>query len=120
MRVIVCGGRDFTDHALIRRTLRNIHAETPIKHIFHGNARGADTIAGNWGYEKNIPTHSVPAQWKKYGRRAGPIRNQNMLGQGIDLVIAFPGGKGTADMVKRAKRDGVRVLEIGAQESGDG
>jgi hypothetical protein len=57
-----------------------------------------------------VPIDVYVAQWKKHGRAAGPIRNQRMLDKGKpDLVVAFPGGRGTADMIRRAERAGVPV-----------
>jgi hypothetical protein len=114
MRIIVCGGRDFDDPLTVRRTLFAIHEgpRGPIKHLWHGNARGADTLADGWASEVGVPCHPTPAQWSKFGKKAGPMRNQAMLGQGIDLVVAFPGGRGTDDMKKRARAAGVEVLEI--------
>ena len=53
---------------------------------------------------------AYPANWKKHGRAAGPIRNKQMLEEAKpDLVIAFPGGAGTANMVKQAREAGVKV-----------
>lgn len=113
MRVIVCGGRDYSNRAALFATLSSIHATRPIRHLFHGNARGADTLAGEWGNaQSGLSVHPVPADWKKHGKAAGPIRNQNMLGQKPDLVVAFAGGRGTADMIKRSRAAGVEVVEI--------
>lgn len=113
MRVIVCGGREYADRRKLFEVMDSIHAERPITFLWHGNARGADSLADLWGWgREGVNVTRVPAQWKKHGKRAGPIRNQNMLGQGIDLVIAFPGGRGTADMVRRAKAAGVEVREV--------
>jgi hypothetical protein len=114
MRVLVCGGRDFDDKAVVWAELNAIHEEQDrITHLFHGNARGADTLASEWGRSApGVIVCACPANWKKYGKRAGPIRNQHMLGQSPDLVLAFPGGRGTADMVRRAKEAGVKVVEI--------
>lgn len=110
MRVIVCGGRNYSDQARVDNVLNTIDG---IRHLFHGNARGADTLAGSWGNRQDgVSVHAVPAEWKKYGRKAGPIRNQKMLGQSPDLVVAFPGGKGTANMVQQAKAAGIEVIEI--------
>lgn len=54
-----------------------------------------------------------PANWLKYGRMAGAMRNQQMLDEEeVDLVVAFPGGKGTADMVRRARAAGIEVREV--------
>lgn len=113
MRVIVCGGRDYVDAEKVDEVLSKIHRERDIHHLFHGNARGADTLAASWGEkQEDVRVHAVPANWKKYGKRAGPIRNQHMLGQSPDLVIAFAGGRGTADMVRRSMAAGVETIEI--------
>jgi hypothetical protein len=114
MRVIVCGGRDFSDARMLNDALNTIHAERAITMLWHGNARGADTLAGEWGKRNGVRVIPVPAEWSKHGKRAGPIRNQAMLGQGAKLVVAFPGGSGTADMVRRSRAAGVEVIEIGA------
>lgn len=111
VRVIVCGGRDFSDTVAVARALDSLHAERPIGVVFHGNAAGADRAAHWWAYSRKVKVFPVPAEWSKYGKRAGPIRNQHMLGQSPDLVVAFPGGRGTADMVKRARAAGVEVVE---------
>jgi hypothetical protein len=80
--------------------------------IIHGAAPGADTLAGQWAADKGIPVEAFPADWEKHGRAAGPIRNKQMLDDGKpDLVVAFPGGWGTANMCKQAREAGVRVLE---------
>lgn len=113
VRIIVCGGRDYIDFRKVDEILSALHAETPIVHLFHGNAKGADTLAATWASQrKGISVHPCTAQWAKYGNRAGPIRNQKMLGHAPDLVVAFPGGRGTADMVSRARKAGVPVKEV--------
>lgn len=108
-RLIVCGGRDFNDYERVCAVMDRIKAMRPIEMVFHGNARGADTLADRWCRERGVRVHPVPAQWAKHGKHAGPIRNQAMLGNGIDLVVAFPGGAGTEDMVSRAHNAGVMV-----------
>ena len=111
MKVLICGGRDFDDRALVGKTLTPRRAD--ITEIIHGAARGADTLADEWAQVWGIPSRAFPALWRRHGRAAGPIRNQRMLDEGKpDLVIAFPGGKGTADMVERARGAGVAVQEI--------
>jgi hypothetical protein len=70
-------------------------------------------MAGEWADVFGVPFRIFPANWKKHGRAAGPMRNQQMLDEGKpDLVIAFPGGSGTADMVRRAKAAGVPVETV--------
>lgn len=114
LRVIVCGGRDYSDRERLFEVLDQVHDATPIAAIIHGNARGADTLAGEFAKScgHGVQCWPRPADWKKHGRAAGPMRNKAMLGMGAGLVIAFPGGRGTADMVRQARRAGVRVMEI--------
>jgi hypothetical protein len=113
-RVIVCGGRDYSDRKRVFSVLDCLHAARPFAMIFHGNARGADTLADLWCKLRGVGVFAVPAQWAKHGKRAGPLRNQAMLGHGIDLVVAFPGGAGTEDMVRRAHKAGVLVTLVRA------
>lgn len=109
MRVLVCGGRDYTDKVRMSRILSRHH----ISHLIHGAARGADTLAAEWAISRNIPTSPYPADWDKYGKSAGYIRNSKMLKKGKpDLVIAFPGGKGTASMIRLTKSAKVHLIEI--------
>lgn len=113
MRVLVCGGRDFTDADLLNRTLDELHRKTPISVIIHGKARGADTLAGHWAKHRIVPTLEFPADWITFKSRAGPIRNAQMLREGKpDLVIAFRGGAGTNNMMVQARKARVAVKEI--------
>src|SRR5579859_6662892 len=119
MKVLVCGGRTFgvplkdkpeeqtrAEQECVMRVLSGL----PITHLIHGGAAGADTLAGKWAKEAGIPCDVFPAEWDKYGRAAGHIRNSHMLERGKpDLVVAFPGGPGTADMVRRATSGGVNI-----------
>lgn len=116
-RLVVCGGRDFHDYYRLANVMDRLAAIRPIEVVFHGNARGADALAHRWCCERGVKVFPVPAQWSKHGRRAGPIRNQAMLGHGIDLVVAFPGGKGTEDMVSRAHKAGVMVTRARAKST---
>lgn len=113
-RVIVCGGRDFADRELIARTLYQALdvRSTDQTVVVHGAARGADRLAAeiaeNWG----LATEAHPADWKAHGKGAGPVRNEEMARLGADLCIAFPGGAGTADMVRRAEAHGIPVMRV--------
>lgn len=81
--------------------------------VIHGAARGADTEAAWLARGRGLAVEAFPADWRKHGRAAGPLRNQRMLDEGKpDLVIAFSGGKGTADMVRRAEAAGVKVVRV--------
>lgn len=115
MRVLVCGGRDFNNVAFIWSRLDALHAKTPITHLIHGGARGADTIASDWAKTKPIKRYICRTDWNKYDKMAGPIRNLRMLEWKPDLVVAFPGGRGTANMIYVAEKVGVKVKRIGWQ-----
>ncbi len=111
-RILACGGRDFTNVGTIG-TVINILAEMhPGATLVHGGAPGADSWCGYYGGLAGLTVEAHAAKWNIYGKKAGPIRNQQMLDSGIDLVVAFPGGRGTSDMVRRARKAHVRVWEI--------
>lgn len=134
MKLLVCGGRNYEDEHKLNSILDSIHAWSEIGLLIHGDAGrfydypdsvaiepgllpgfwvGADKLASQWARNNKVPEKRYKPDWKQYGRKAGPIRNQQMLDeQHPDLVIAFPGGRGTADMVKRAKAGGYKVCEI--------
>lgn len=112
MKVLVCGGRDYHRPAQVWSALDRIHIERPIAALMQGGAPGADTLAKEWAVSKpEIQRFICRADWKKHGRGAGPIRNARMLEWQPDLVVAFPGGAGTANMVGLARAAGVEVIE---------
>lgn len=93
----------------------------PITTLYHGGAPGADEGSGLWAAARGIPVLPFLADWNRHGDAAGPIRNADMLagrhpteGQvpRPELVVAFPGGEGTADMVRKAKAAGVPVYDL--------
>lgn len=112
MRVIVCGGRDFDDREFLFKTLNRLNVEFSFDVIYEGGAKGADTFAREWAKEANIPVQTFHAEWDKYGSKAGPIRNLQMLDQKPDLVIGFAGGRGTDHMLKIARKAGVMTYRF--------
>ena len=134
MRLLVCGGRtwgyawhgataDEKRRALRQRkqtfdVLDRLDRIVGVDVVIHGDAKGADTVAQKWAETRGCPVERYPANWKQEGRKAGPLRNTRMLDEGApDVVVAFPGGVGTADMVGKAiDRDGVQVLDVIEQE----
>lgn len=113
MRVLVCGGRDFSDIKLFSEILNAVDKKYPIATIIHGAAKGADTLAHLWGLDNHKFVWPFPADWEKHGKSAGPIRNIEMLKETTpDLVIAFPGGKGTQHMMDIAKEHGYMVIKV--------
>lgn len=113
-RLLVCGGRDFTDAKRIWSVLDHyLTAADDFECLIQGEARGADRIAGEWADTRGVRVLPFPADWERLGNSAGPVRNAQMLREGRPtVVIAFPGGVGTRDMTERARRAGVPVLEI--------
>lgn len=113
LTVLVCGGRTYTNKEKVYEVLSYIHKDKNITVLIHGAAKGADSIAGYWARENSIKEKQCPALWNTYGKAAGIIRNQKMLDDNkVDLVVAFPGGKGTADMSQRAKKANIEVKEV--------
>lgn len=135
-RVIVTGGRDYEDKDKVYAVLTALYDEIGEFILIQGGASGADRLADRWARDTLTldPFHQemYPADWEgpcdpflcrmnhrrkrgtgTYCPAAGPRRNQKMLDLGADLVVAFPGGTGTADMVHRAQKAGVEVRRVG-------
>lgn len=122
MKVIVSGSRKCYTPEIVKNRLSMLPKEELV--VVHGAARGVDSIAQEWCIENNVLAVPYPANWGKYGRAAGPIRNREMLKENPDLVIAFPcpESKGTRDMINAAKEAGfmTEVIELGDNnESGN-
>ena len=110
MRFIVCGGRDFDDSRKVFRALDVLRSLHGFDVLVHGACpTGADAMAARWAEIKGVRVEVHPADWERHGRRAGPVRNQAMANAGADGCIAFPGGNGTEDMVRRAIAAGIKV-----------
>lgn len=98
---------------LVHDTLDELAANQVVTAVIHGGANGVDYHAAIWARTRKREEMCFPADWAKHGRAAGPIRNQQMLDEGAPaVVVAFPGGKGTKDMVQRAKKAGTYVIEV--------
>lgn len=115
-RVLVCGGRDYKERSLVWAIL---DAAEPSFIVTGGQGKqkpnkGADLLAETYAQTHKIPFDVVHADWEAFGRAAGPRRNSEMLLRhpATQWLIAFPGGKGTADMIKKGWRSGVPSLEI--------
>jgi predicted Rossmann-fold nucleotide-binding protein len=129
VRVLVCGGRDYRNWLHMYAVLASQHERHRFTAIIEGGASGADAGARTFGEQEGIPVETFPADWSdlshpgaiirtrrdgaRYDATAGHRRNQRMLEEGRpNLVIAFPGGRGTADMVRRSRKAGVEVVEV--------
>jgi len=113
LRILVCGGRDYQNEEELSNILDVLHSKTPVSVVISGNARGADSLGENWAKKRGISVLKFPADWATYGRSAGHIRNREMLEKGgPNLVVAFPGGAGTANMIRQARQKGVPVVDV--------
>ncbi len=97
-----CGGRDYADKKFVFATLDELHAMYEFTLAIHGNARGADKLVDAWARKRGVQPVSCEALWSFHGRSAGPRRNGAMTLLRPKLVVAFPGGTGTQDMIDRA------------------
>lgn len=119
IRLLVCGGRKFSNRELLFQRLDDFLVSNEVEVVIEGEATGADRLGRVWGEFNGISVEPYPAQWGVYGRSAGPIRNQQMLDEGKPThAFAFfdrprSESRGTADMVRRLKKAGVPVEEIG-------
>jgi hypothetical protein len=113
MTVVVCGGRDYDRPQRVFDVLDDLHAREPITRLAHGGARGADRWANEWLYSRGIEGCVYLPDWNRHGKAAGPIRNRQMLDTEKPLIlVAFPGGRGTADCVRAARERDIPVLEV--------
>ncbi len=114
---LICGGRGFKDAEMFASAMGDlIHLRGMPSRIVQGGYRGADSLAREWATRHAIDCKTEKADWNKHGPAAGPIRNQAMLDKyAPDFVVAFPGDRGTADMVRRSRKADVDVAEIKAK-----
>lgn len=116
MRILICGDRNWTNQDLIYKELEGYKLDPKVTTIIHGACRGADRLAGRAARCLGLDVKEFPADWKKYGNAAGPIRNTQMLDEKPNLVLAFhndiENSKGTKDMVKKARKAGVITFVV--------
>ena len=113
-RVLVCGDRNWTDPIIIMNELVKVMGNQGIEVVIEGEANGADTLGRQAAERLGLTVLKFPADWRKHGRSAGPIRNQQMLKEGRPtLVLAFhpflKNSKGTKHMVDIAMKAGIPV-----------
>jgi hypothetical protein len=117
MRVLVCGSREWDLRWPMAALLGDVYCDAAGDiEIISGMARGADMMAVEWARRHDVPVREFPADWDRYGKRAGYVRNQQMLDEGKpDLVLAFkakPESRGTDMMIDIARKAGVSVLVV--------
>ncbi|QDP66524.1 MAG: hypothetical protein Tp1111DCM1126091_30 [Prokaryotic dsDNA virus sp.] len=113
MKVIIAGGRDFNDYALMKRKLDHLFSKRMPDEIVSGNARGADALGERYAKEHSIDLKLFPANWSEHGRAAGHIRNAEMANYGTHLVAFWDKrSRGTLNMIETAKKKGLNVRVV--------
>jgi hypothetical protein len=116
MKILFCGDRNWSNRIYIQDVIKDLLEAYGIFTVIHGAARGADTIAGEEAIRLGLEVIEVPANWDLYQKRAGMIRNAEMLKLKPKIVIAFhadfENSKGTKHMVAIAKKAGVHTLVL--------
>lgn len=108
-RIVVTGGRDYADIDAVRHAFDSLQigaADT----IVNGGCRGADELCRKVAIERGVKVKTMKADWSRYGRSAGPIRNSQMIASNPYIVMAFPGGRGTSNCVSQARGAGIPVM----------
>lgn len=117
MRILVCGGREYNDREAVERELRHLTAQQLGEVVvITGGYAGADSLAAHEAHRLGFHVAEVRALWETYDRAAGPRRNKAMLALQPTLVLAFPGGRGTADMIRQAEAAGIPVRKVGSDD----
>ena len=108
MKLIIAGGRNIHDYSLVLSALAESEFEPT--EIVSGMAPGVDTLAIQYARENNLPLAEFHADWNKYKRAAGPIRNREMANYGDALIAIWDGeSRGTKNMIEEATKRGLRV-----------
>ena len=113
MKLIIAGGRDFSDYELLCKEVDKITAGKPAVEIVSGGAKGADRLGEHYAIDKNLQVKRFPADWDLYGKAAGFKRNAEMA-QYADHCICFWDGKskGTGHMIDLAKRANLSITVV--------
>ena len=115
MKAIVTGGRELWDADAVRCALDQLQPTE----IAQGGALGADYLARWWAWANRVPCRTHPADWRRFGARAGIIRNEAMwFAERPDATIAFVGRRGTESMKSITRREGGRLYEVPARYRG--
>lgn len=110
-RIAVTGGRDYANYDKVKEVF-DIYQITSDDTIVEGGASGLDRLCAKEAYKRGIPIEEYLPNWNDLGRRAGPMRNKEMMQSGIDYLIAFPGGAGTKNCIREAYRNNVPVYRV--------
>ena len=111
MKTIIAGSRDNIEYQDVLSAMGECPWSSEITEVVSGKARGVDTLGEQWAKENNIPIKEFPANWKKFGKSAGPRRNEEMGDYADALVAVWDGGsKGTKHMIDYSENKGLKVF----------
>lgn len=117
MKTIIAGSRNIVDQEIIEKAVHE--SKFQITEVVEGGAKGVDTLARIWAEENRLPVREFKAEWRKYGKRAGPIRNRAMAEYADALIAIWDGNsRGTLNMIETAKKLDLKVFiyNLGEQE----
>jgi hypothetical protein len=110
MKLIISGGRNYVPKFEDRKIIASVVQRFGVTEILSGGSPGADAMGERYARCNGIPVGVFPADWSRYGKRAGPIRNERMALR-ADIVLLFPGDSETADMKKKASFYKLKIIE---------
>ena len=117
MRTVIAGGREVTDRAFVMKAIDSVVSERGLKisKVLSGCARGADKIGEAWAHVKGIPVKRFPADWGRFGKAAGIVRNEEMGLEAECLIAVWDGeSRGTKHMINVMRRQNLPVIVIAA------
>jgi hypothetical protein len=106
-RTIIAGSRSLTDYELVEAAVEA--SGFTITEVISGAARGIDQLGERWAEAHGVPVRRFPANWEEHGRAAGPIRNREMIAVADTLIAIWNGSPGTEDVIRQARRAGLRI-----------
>jgi hypothetical protein len=113
IRLLVCGSTDFSNQKHMNTVLNKFKRSNNITLVIHRGSAGADRLADLWARSKGIPVKEYKANWREYGKTAGPIRNYEMLKDGKPTVVfAFSSDKGTESIIEKAEKKGIHIVRF--------
>jgi hypothetical protein len=113
LKIIVAGSRSFSDYELLKKKLDFYIGKNLDVEIVSGTARGADRLGERYAVAKGFAIKRFPADWEKYGKRAGYLRNEQMAQYATHAVIFWDGNsRGTASMIELCKRYGLNYRVV--------
>jgi len=125
--ILVTGGRNFgvgntREVEALWEVLDRLQREGNIVVVRHGGCSGADSVADAWAKAHDVPVDVMPADWAKFGRAAGPMRNSDMVSKTVVTdgrrvcVVAYPGGRGTEDCRAKATSGGLEIVKVRVEQ----